>query len=168
MASAQKIAAPSATAVSDDAGAGRRIAGIIAVLNRLSEIVTQETALLQHRRPQALSETNAEKERLAATYARELREIKANPVLIKSASDAEKEALKSAMTAFQETMDEHARRLIVVKSVTESMVQAVAEEVHKRKNPVNGYGRNAALQSAVTGQYGANGSSTPLAVNQVI
>ena len=159
MASAQKNAAPSATAASEDAGAGRRIAGIIAVLNRLSEIVTQETAL---------SETNAEKERLAATYARELREIKANPSLIKSASDAEKEALKSAMTAFQEIMDEHARRLIVVKSVTESMVQAVAEEVHKRKNPVNGYGRNAALQSAVNGQYSANGSSTPLAINQVI
>lgn len=168
MASAQKNAAPSATATSEDAGAGRRIAGIIAVLNRLSEIVTQETALLRHRRPQALSETNAEKERLAATYARELREIKANPSLIKSASDAEKEALKSAMTAFQEIMDEHARRLIVVKSVTESMVQAVAEEVHKRKNPVNGYCRNAALQSAVNGQYSANGSSTPLAINQVI
>ena len=167
MASAQQTTATAAPAT-EDTGPGRRIAGILALLNRLSEIVSGETALLRHRRPQALSETNAEKERLAATYAQELREIKANPVLIKSASDAEKEALKTAMAAFQEIMDDHARRLIIAKSVTESMVQAVAEEVHKRKNPVNGYGRNAALQSATTGQYGATASATPLAVNQVI
>lgn len=168
MANAQTIAAVPASPATDDSGADQRIAGIIAVLNRLSEIVTQETALLQHRRPQALNESNAEKERLAATYAQELRAIKANPGLIKSASDAEKEALKTTMANFREIMDEHARRLIVVKSVTESMVQAVAEEVHKRKNPVNGYGRNAALQSATTGQYGTTQSATPLAVNQVI
>lgn len=150
------------------AAAKERIARLIDLVEQLGELVAAETDLLQQRRPQALAESEAEKSRLASVYAQQLREIKADPAVIGCAARADKDRLRTAVTRFNEVMEAHARKLVTVKSVTESMVRAVVEEVQKRDRPADGYSRDARLRPAASGAYGSARTAMPVAVNQTV
>ena len=146
--------------------AGERVAQILAVVERLAEIIAAENAHLQQREPSLLSETEAEKGRLAAVYRRQLQEIAADPTWLKSADPTDRDRLKEAVRSFEAGLTAHARMLVAVKAVTEGMVRTVAEEVQKRNLPLEGYGRNATT-SAPAAHYGAIRPAA-MAINQTI
>ena len=64
-------------------------------------------------------------------------------------------------------MRQHARRLVTVKSITEGMIQAIAEEVQRKRQPVTGYNRKALPGLTGAGGYGA-ARSAPLTLNQTV
>ncbi len=150
------------------AAAKERVAGLIDLVDRLGELVAAETDLLEQRRPLALADSEAEKSRLASAYAQQLREIKTDPALIGAAAQADKDRLRAAVARFNEVVEAHARKLVTVKSVTESMVRAVVEEVQKRDRPADGYSRDARLRPAASGAYGSARAAMPVAVNQTV
>ena len=148
-------------------GAGARISLLIELVERLGEIVAGETEVLATRRPRSLAATRSEKERLAAAYEYELRHIKANPGWIGAADPADVGHLKAAIATFDGIMRRHARCLVTVKSVSEGMIQAIADEVQRKRQPATGYNRNAKLGPAGTGGYGV-ARTAPLTMNQTI
>ncbi len=151
--------------VAADATGGTRISRLIGLVDGLARTVAGGTELLSCRRPRSLADTLAENERLAAAYEREIKAIKADPAWLRAADPGDKDQLKAAVERLDGVMAEHARQLVAVKSIAEGIIQAVAEEVQRKRQPATGYGRNALLGPA--GGYGA-ARTTPLALNQTI
>ena len=123
--------------------------------------------MLATRRPRSLAATRSEKDRLAAAYEYELRHIKATPGWLGTADPAAVGRLKAAIVTFDAIMHRHARCLVTVKSISEGMIQAIADEVQNKRQPATGYNRNAKLGPAGTGGYGV-ARSAPLTLNQTI
>ncbi|WP_025898720.1 hypothetical protein [Sneathiella glossodoripedis] len=73
--------------------------------------------------------------------------LKENPNHYKQFPKQEIDALRETSQQFYETLDAHFRQLSTVKTVTEGIVKAVADEVAKKKGPPNTYNASAALQS---------------------
>ncbi len=148
-------------------GVGARISQLIDLVESLGKIVAGETEMLATRRPRALAGTRSEKERLAAAYEYELRHIKANPGWVGAADSAAVGRLKAAIATFDAILRRHARCLVTVKSISEGMVQAIADEVQSKRQPATGYNRKALLGPAGNGGHGV-ARSAPLTLNQTI
>ena len=155
---------PAAEPVPGEAG---RVSRLTELVESLGEIVAGETELLATRRPRSLADTRSNKERLTAAYEYELRHLKSDPGWLGTADPVAIGGLKRAVEIFDGIMRQHARRLVTVKSITEGMIQAIAEEVQRKRQPVTGYNRNALPGLTGTGGYGAARSAT-LTINQTV
>jgi hypothetical protein len=164
--------APSQIAgVLKDVAAGRttgtgRLGRLVDIVERLTHLLDGENEMLSQRLPRSLLETQDEKVRLTDLYAKEMRDLQANPALISALPESEKAELKAAMTTFRSIMETHARKLVAFKSITEGMVQAVSEEVEKQNQPIQGYGRQGMIARPVHAYGGPR--PTSIAVNQSI
>ncbi len=159
---------PDRSAADPGQGVGARILYLIELVESLGEIVAGETEVLATRRPRSLAGTQSEKERLAAAYEYELRQLKADPGWVGAADPAAVGRLKRAVEIFDAIMRRHARCLVTVKSISEGMIQAIAEEVQRKRQPVTGYNRNAMLLGpAGNSGYGV-ARTAPLTLNQTI
>lgn len=118
-----------------------RIQAILSLTTQLTALITAETNMLKSRRGSSLRETEDEKRRLSALYAREMRAIKARPELLAGATPKQKEILRTASSAFRACIATHVRTLARVRAVTEAMVVAIGEELSLRQQPVTSYKR---------------------------
>lgn len=118
-----------------------RIQAILSLTTQLMALITAETSMLKSRRGSSLRETEAEKRRLSALYAREMRSIRARPELLAGATPRQQEALRAASSAFRACVATHVRTLARIRAVSEAMVVAVGEELSLRQQPVTSYKR---------------------------
>ncbi|MFQ5533271.1 MAG: hypothetical protein ACE5EM_00420 [Sphingomonadales bacterium] len=138
------------------------LARVLTLTERLTALITQESALLHERRAREITDFHAEKIRLSELYAREMETLRRNSSLIKTAPPAEMARFKQLTALFREALAENKRIVQALKSVTEGMIRSIADEVTRRNNPVNGYGGDAVLK-----RQGAP-APTSIALNQVI
>lgn len=141
------------------------IDGLTATTRRLGELVEQENALLKARKAHELARFQAEKERLAGTYERQMKVLGQNRGLLQQAPPGRVDALRQATKAFQTALAEHRRLVQATKAVTERMLKAIAREADARRRPVEGYTRAGTMRKAFPGSRAA---VAPLALNQVI
>lgn len=134
------------------------------VTARLGDVVLAENEILRTRRPRELAAYQEEKQRLTVAYEHHMAALKANPGLMKQASAAEIEALKSATRQFREALGEHRRLVQSARSVTERLIQSISNEVAKRQRPVNRYDNRAVVQAPLAAARGP----VSLALNQVV
>lgn len=134
------------------------------VTSRLVDVVVLENEVLRTRRPRELAQYQEEKQRLAGAYEHHMAALRANPGLMKQASQPEIDALKQATRAFREALAEHRRLVQSAKSVTERMIQAISDEVAKRQQPVRRYDASAAVATPLA----AARRPVSLALNQVV
>ena len=78
----------------------------------------------------------------------EMQVIAQNKALIGEAEPALKRHLKMLTERFQEKLAEHKTWLFRVRSVTEGMLKAVADEITAKQTKPNGYTKEAAAPSA--------------------
>lgn len=135
---------------------------VVALTERLIVQITRENTLLKDRKPREVKEFHSDKVRLTELYTREMETLKRNRALIDDAPPADLVSLKSVTARFRETLDKHNSIVYALKSVTEGMVKAVAVEVSRRNNPVEGYGMDAIMK-----KQGA-AAATSIALNQVV
>ena len=117
------------------------------VISRLCTILKTENALLDDNKPQSFSESLAEKTRLVAIYNQQMSLIKQDLETYKRFPKADIESLKQTSEIFYTVLDSHFRKLSTVKTVTEGLVKAVADEIAKKKAPPSVYN---ALASVAT------------------
>jgi len=139
-----------------------QVKGVIALAQRLEEIVARETELFQQRRPSEVKDFEAEKIRLTAQYTKEIERLRRDPSGLKLISSGVREQLKSMTALLRKTLERHATVLEHLRHISEGMVKAVADEIATRKAPATGYAKNAALRG------NAAVAPTPIAINQVI
>ncbi|WP_169545209.1 hypothetical protein [Sneathiella aquimaris] len=121
-------------------------------VERLCQILEFENELLELDNPAAMSDHQAEKSRLVAIYNQQMTLIKADPERYKRFPKADVDRLKATSEIFYEALDLHFRKLSTIKTVTEGLVKAVADEVAKKKGPPATYNAAASMTNSVPTQ----------------
>lgn len=120
--------------------AAERARQLTALTERLTERLAEETRCFEARRPQDVAPTLSETQDLANLYRRETARLKVDRALMDGLPDAERDALIAATRAFEAVLSRHTRALEAAKTVTEGLVQAIAQEVASARAQGTGYG----------------------------
>lgn len=122
---------------------GDHVDQLVALTERLSALLAEQTRLFEARRPQDAAGLTARSSELATLYRRESARLKANPRMIAGAPVAKRQRLVQATQSFDKVLARHGRSVHAAKTVTEGLIQAVAQEVARRRAPAAGYGPRA-------------------------
>lgn len=115
-----------------------RIERLIAMAERLTGMLERDIAALKAGKPQELSVSDPEFQRLTVTYGREAQGF--DPRIAQSAR-AELRTRFLAITAkFREMLQLHGRMLTRMMNASEGMVRAIAQEVERVNAPIRTYG----------------------------
>ena len=109
----------------------RKIEKLLALTMRLTEALNDDIAALERGRPREMRSPKAEVQQLLALYGREVQGLSAA-----AAKGLPKEAqnrLREATAKFRETLALHNRILTRVKTCTEGMIRAIADDVAKKR-----------------------------------
>lgn len=126
---------------------GDRAGQLIVLTKRLTALILEETRHIDARLPPLAGAEGDEKNRLANAYRLELARIKQEPTLLEGAPPAMLSELRQCTTVLHEALAGHETALGAIKLVTEGMVQAMAEEVHRQRGGGASYGAKGALET---------------------
>ncbi len=128
--------------------AAERADQLLAIATRLIVLVRAEVAALKARKLDGGSADFAEKERLAHAWRLEVNQVRATPSLLAGASREQKTALRDISHELEIVLEAHTQALEAMKTVTEGLVRAIADEVAATRRAPAAYGRSGALQGA--------------------
>ena len=107
-----------------------RVQSLIEITQSLSTIFAQENTLLESHRPREMAPLQAEKARLAAAYAKSIRDIATNRSLVDGAGDELLSTLKDITRTFEERAAHQKSLLDGASKASEGLVKAIAAEAH--------------------------------------
>ena len=116
---------------------------LIALTERLTALLAEQTRLFEARRPQDAAAVTARSAEMATLYRREAARLRADPRLIAGAAEARRRRLVEATRAFEAVLARHGRSVEAAKTVTEGLIRAIAQDVARRRAPAAGYGPRA-------------------------
>jgi hypothetical protein len=118
-------------------GDPRKIERLLALTERLTEALQADIAALERGRPREMRSPKPDVQQLTALYSGEAANVTLAAVntLPKEARDR----LTTATVRFREILTLHGRILTRVKSATEGMIRAIAEEVSRKKSAQRPY-----------------------------
>ncbi|MFN7303917.1 MAG: flagellar basal body protein [Phenylobacterium sp.] len=122
---------------------GERVHQLIDLTERLTELIAAEAQAFESHRPQDAAALVEETSRLANIYRHESARVRSNPDLISHASLEDRTRLMRATEAFDAVLARQGRALEAAKTVTEGLVQAIANEVASQRSRGVGYGPGA-------------------------
>ncbi len=123
-----------------------RVSQLIALTERLTERLAEETRAFETRRPQDAVAGMEETQRLANLYRHESARVKADPSLIANAELKQRLSLIQATEAFEAVLARHARAVEAARTISEGIVRAIAAEVAEVRSP-GGYGAGGQAQA---------------------
>jgi hypothetical protein len=121
---------------------------LLAIATRLVALVRAEIEALKARRLDGGSADFAEKERLAHAWRLEVNQVRANPSVLAGATAEQKAALRDVSHELESALEGHTQALEAMKTVTEGLVKAIADEVAATRRAPAAYGRSGAMQGA--------------------
>lgn len=134
-----------------------RMRQLILLTERLTGLIAEQLRAFEACRPQDAALNADETARLANLYRHESLRTKADPSLLSGAPPELREELIAATRAFDAVLARHGRAVEAAKTITEGLIRAIAEEVHKQRNAVASYGPKASQ---------APRPATPVALNR--
>jgi len=139
--------------------ANERAEHLILLTRRLSERLQIETDLLEAHKPQELAGSVEDTRTLSAHYRQETLRLKNNPSLLTDLSPDLKAQLRTVTETFMAVSQRHARAVEAAKTVSEGLLQAIAEDMGDRSRTTTGYGPAATTKPqqghSLTGGYKA-------------
>lgn len=120
-----------------------RVEQLVALTERLTDLVAREAAAFEARRPQDAAGFVDETARLANIYRHESARIRANPDLVAGAPADHRRRLMRATEAFDAVLARQGRAIEAAKTVTEGLVRAIADEVASQRQQTSSYGPGA-------------------------
>ena len=130
--------------------AAERVDQLIALTERLTHLISQECRAFEARRPFDAAANIDETSRLANLYRHESLRVRQDRSLLEGADLEKRRRLVRSTEAFDAVLARHGRALAAAKTVTEGIVQAVAEEIANQRTTGAGYGPSAAAASKAT------------------
>lgn len=118
---------------------------LIALTEQISERMRQDAEAFEARRPLDAAARIEETQRLANLYRFESDRVKQNPALIAGGSLQLRRKLADASRVFEAALARHGRAVYGLKTVTEGVVKAIAEEVGRARAATAGYGPGARM-----------------------
>jgi hypothetical protein len=120
--------------------AAERVDQLILLTERLTGLVVEQAQAFEARRPQDAVIHLEETGRLANLYRHESARVRGNPELISAATHLQRRRLRRATEAFDAVLARQARAVGAIKTVTEGLVRAIAEEVASQRHKGSSYG----------------------------
>jgi hypothetical protein len=117
-----------------------RVEQLLALTERLIELLTLETAAYEARRPHEAAATAQETVRLANLYRHESLRVKKDRSLIAGAPEPLRARLIEVTRTFDAVLARHTLAVQAALTITEGIVRAVAEEVAASRSGASGYG----------------------------
>ena len=115
----------------------QKIERLIAMAERLIAAIEADIAALKAGRPRDMHTIDPEIQRLSALYGREAAGI--DPTRANAAPPELHRKLVATTTRFRDSLASHRRLLTRVRTASEGIVKAVAEEVERRRAPLRTY-----------------------------
>jgi hypothetical protein len=115
----------------------RKIERLVALTLRLTDALLADIAALERGRPREMRSHKADVQQLTALYSREAQAFSVD--VVKALPRSAREQLTEATARFREVLALHVRILTRVRSATEGMIRAIADDVAKRKNAQRPY-----------------------------
>ena len=123
---------------------------LIALTEQLTERMRLDAEAFEARRPHEAAGRIDETQKLANLYRFESDRVRQNPAMVAGASPTLRQKLARASVAFEATLARHGRAVYALKTVTEGVVKAIAEEVAKARAATAGYGPGARMTTSDT------------------
>ncbi len=136
-----------------------RAQALLQLTQRLTSLIEQETNLFRARRPQDAVQFQDEKSKLASIYRTEVARARQEPNRFDGTAPNVKTALRQATEGFHKALKENGHAVAALKTLTEGVVKAIADEAQRQRSAGGGYGPGATQRAA--GSSGLN-----IAVNQ--
>lgn len=128
----------------------------------LTRIIRQEISILEARRPAEIAPLQAEKARLSSAYEEEYGVLKRNRNLLGEKESPLRLRLREVTEIFNGELVRLGHILLRMKSVTEGMVQAISEEVSRKRQQLRNYSSGALVTISPAAK------PVPIALNKVI
>lgn len=122
---------------------GERVEQLIVLTERLTGLISEQLRAFEACRPQDAAANAEETARLANLYRHESLKLRSEPSLLEGAPAEAHARLVVATRAFDAVLARHGRAVEAAKTITEGLIRAIAEEVHKQRHAVTGYGPKA-------------------------
>jgi hypothetical protein len=146
--------------MTDQAAANtRRIEQLIALTERLTTLIAGQAQAFEARRPQDAAASIEEASRLANIYRKEAEIMRAHPSLLNEAPLKLRHRLVQATEAFDAVIARQGRAILAAKTITEGLVQAIAEEVATQRTSNAAYGPKGSKPAI-------SGAATAVTLNQ--
>jgi hypothetical protein len=143
---------------SGDPALDERIGQLIVLSERLTGLLVQQAKAFEARRPQDAAASMEETGKMANLYRHEAQRLRQQSTLLNKLSKEQHQRLTRATEALDAVVARHGRALHAAKTVTEGLVQAVAEEIASQRTANAAYGpRGAKARPA---------SAAPITLNQ--
>jgi hypothetical protein len=113
---------------------------LIGLTERLTERIRLDTEAFEARRPHEAAGRIDETAQLANLYRRESARIRQDPSLVAGAPKELRARLARASEGFEAALQRHGKSIYAVKTVTEGVVRAIAEEVARVRATHSAYG----------------------------
>jgi hypothetical protein len=133
--------------MSDD-HAAQNVERLIALTEQLTGRIALDADAFEARRPHEAASRVEETARLANLYRHESTRVRQDPSLVAAAPREQRARLIKASESFNRTLARHGRALHAVKTITEGVVQAIAQEVAAARAAGAGYGPGARSHAA--------------------
>jgi len=127
-------------------GADRAVA-LNKLTERLTSLIEEETRLFDQKRPHEALHFQAEKSDLATIYRHEVSLAGRDKTRLAGASPSAKQSLRRATERFHEALAKNGQAVEALKTITEGVVKAVADEAQRRRQNQAGYGPGAAQKA---------------------
>jgi hypothetical protein len=119
---------------------------LIAMTERLTDALKADISALEGGRPRDMRTITPDMQQLAAVFGRESAAF--TIAMTKSIPAATRTKLIETTKAFKETLKLQTRMITRIKTVSEGMIHAIAEDVARQKNAAKPYARNVAQPRA--------------------
>lgn len=124
-----------------------RAEALIRLTGRLTELLEQETAFFQARKPHEAVSLQGEKTKLATLYRAETQRAAKDRSRLAGLDPALKARLTDSTTAFEAALKRNGAAVEALKKLTEGLVKALADEAARQKQAGSGYGPGAVRTS---------------------
>ena len=117
-----------------------RLEQVVILTERLTKLLADQAVAFEAHRPQDAAASMEETTKLANAYRHEAKRLRENPAEIHAAPLELRRRLLRATEAFDAVVARQGRALHAAKTITEGLVQAIAQEVVKQRSVTAGYG----------------------------
>ena len=117
-----------------------RIHQLIALTERLTELIAAQAQAFEARLPQDAAASMEETSRLANAYRHEAQRTREQAVVLRKLSPLQRQKLTRVTEAFDAVIARQGRAVSAAKTVTEGLVHAIAEEIAVQRSAGAAYG----------------------------
>ncbi len=122
---------------------------LIRLVKRLTELFETETAHFEARQPHKAFDLQDEKMQLANIYRRETQLAAGDPSRLSSLDDGVKTRLRDGVEALEAAVHRNGLVVEALKTITEGLVKAIADEAARQRTAEAGYGPDAGRSARV-------------------